>query len=174
MYIFIVGRRKMNFGFYGSDTEPTSVDLLASRDKGKRLNKGKEKASSSIIEKRARNSEVSANIYPKKIREKGLVRVQKAPAVKPPSTGDLSVIPKSSAITLAITLAKEPRDIGSSPHSQAKFPKGTRTGFCWREGLPSNFLDSAGVYIPGRSTIMKLGDERPSPSDLDEYKISIF
>jgi hypothetical protein len=170
MYIFIVGHRKMNFGFYGSDTEPTSVDLLASRDKGKRLDKEKGKASSSILEKRARNSEVSANIYPNKIREKGLVRVQKAPAVKPPSTGDLSVIPKSSATTLAT----EPRDIGSSPHNQAKFPKGTRTGFCWKEGLPSNFLDSAGVYIPGRSTIMKLGDERPSPSDLDEYKISIF
>jgi hypothetical protein len=41
MYVLILGCEKMNFGFDGSDTEPTSVDPLASKDKGKGLDKGK-------------------------------------------------------------------------------------------------------------------------------------
>jgi hypothetical protein len=108
------------------------------------------------------------NIRPKKIREKGPNQVHKSSTVKYPpgsSKGDLTVIPTS----LATASTKEPRKISSSPFSQVKFPKGTRTGFCWKEGLPANFPNSVRVYLPGRSTIMKSGDERPAPSDLGEY-----
>jgi hypothetical protein len=64
---------------------------------------------------------------------------------------------------------KEPYEIDSSPFNQVKFPKGTRTRFCWKEGLPANFSDSVGVYLPGRSAIMKLGDERTASSNMGEY-----
>jgi hypothetical protein len=167
--IFFVGRRKINFGFDGSNTELLSVDPLASKSGGKGLDKSKGKASSSLLEKRTRGTEAATDTRPKKIREKGLVQVQKSPTVKPPppisTKGDLTVIPTSSATTFV----KEPREIRSSPFSQAKFPKETRTGFCSKEGLPTNILDIVGVYLPGCSTIMKSEDKRPAPSDLGEY-----
>jgi hypothetical protein len=47
--------------------------------------------------------------------------------------------------------------------------KGTRTRFCWKEGLSANFPESVGVYLPGRSKVMKSGDERPDLGDLGEY-----
>jgi hypothetical protein len=64
---------------------------------------------------------------------------------------------------------KESHKIGSPPFNQAKFLEGTRTGFCWKEGLPTNFHDSVGVYLPGRASIMKSEDERPAPGDMGEY-----
>jgi hypothetical protein len=114
----------MNFGFDGSDTEPTSVDPLASKSEGKGLDKSKGKVSSSLLEKRTCNTEVAADTRPKKIQKKGPIQVQKSPLAS--TKGDLAVIPTSSAMTSA----KDPCEIGSSPFSQVKFPKGTRTEFC--------------------------------------------
>jgi hypothetical protein len=106
----------------------------------------------------------------KKIREKGPAQTQRAPIVKslPPASakGDLVVI---STSLVPSTSVKEPHKIGSPPFSQAKFPKGTRTRFCWKEGLPANFLDSVSVYLPGHASIMKSGDVRPALGDLSEY-----
>jgi hypothetical protein len=106
---------------------------------------------------------------PRKVWEKGPTQTQKAPIVRsPPSKivkGDLAVVPTSSAPT---TSMKEPCDIGSS-FSQFKFPKGSRTGFYWKKGLPANFPDSINVYLSGRSKVMKLGEESLTSDDLDEY-----
>jgi hypothetical protein len=126
LYVSFEGCGKMNFGFDRSDTEPTSVDPLASKSRGKRPDKGK--GPSSILEKRTRSSKATTDIRPKKIREKGLIQVHKFSTVKSPlgsSKGDLAVIPTS----LATASTKESREIGSSPFSQVKFPKVTRTRF---------------------------------------------
>jgi hypothetical protein len=117
----------MNFGFDGSDTEPTSVDYLASKSGGKGPDKRNSKGLSSVLEKRTRSSEAATDIRPKKM--KGPIQVHKSSTVKSPprsSKGDLAVIPTSSATAST----KEPHEIGSSPFSQVKFPNGTRTGFC--------------------------------------------
>jgi hypothetical protein len=106
----------MNFGFDGSNTEPTSVDPLASKREGKGSDKSKHKASSSLLEKRTRSTEAAMNTRPKKIREKGPTQVQKSPTVKSPtgsSKGDLAVILTSSVTTSV----KKPREISSSPFS---------------------------------------------------------
>jgi hypothetical protein len=156
----------MNFGFDGSNTEPMSVDPLASKSEGKGPDKGK--GPSFVLEKRTQSSEAVTNICPKKIKEKGPIQVHKSSIIKSPpgsSKRHLAVILTSSAIAST----KEPREIGSSPFSQVKFPKGTQTGFYWKEGLPTNFPDSVGVYLPGRSTIMKSRDERSTSSDLGKY-----
>jgi hypothetical protein len=68
--IFFVGRGKINFDFDGSDTEPSSVDLLA-RSRGKKLDKPNTKASSFLLEKRTHDNEAVVSDRPKKIREKG-------------------------------------------------------------------------------------------------------
>jgi hypothetical protein len=40
LYVSFEGCGKMNFGFDGSDTEPTSVDPLASKSRGKKARQG--------------------------------------------------------------------------------------------------------------------------------------
>jgi hypothetical protein len=164
--IFLVGHGKMNFGFDGSGTEPSSVDQLA-KSEGKKLDKGKARASSSLLKNSTRGAEATISNRPKKLQEKGPVQAQKALVDKSPPTsikGDL-VVSTSSTPSSSV---KESREIGS-PFSQAKFPKGTRTRFGWKEGLLANFPDSVGVYLPGHSTIMKSGNKRPAPGELGEY-----
>jgi hypothetical protein len=75
--ILFVGHGKMNFGFDESDTEPSTVDLLAKKSGGKNLDKPRTKASSSLLEKRTRTIEVAVDDRSKKIREKGPVWIQK-------------------------------------------------------------------------------------------------
>jgi hypothetical protein len=53
--IFFADRGKINFGFDGSDTKPSSVDPLASKSGRKGLDKSKGKAYSSLLEKRTRS-----------------------------------------------------------------------------------------------------------------------
>jgi hypothetical protein len=49
--IFLIGRGKINFGFDESDTEPSFVDPLT-KSEGKKLEKGKTRASSLLPEKK--------------------------------------------------------------------------------------------------------------------------
>jgi hypothetical protein len=70
--IFLVSRGKINFGFDGSDTEPSSVDPLA-KSEGKNLNKGKARASFSLLEKRTHGAEATISNRSKKLRDKGPV-----------------------------------------------------------------------------------------------------
>jgi hypothetical protein len=143
IYIFLVGRGKMNFGFDGSDIESSSVNPLAKSD-GKKLIKGKTRASSSLPEKRTRGAETTVSNRPKKTsgerssaNTEGSCR-QISSIIDERGFGDsTSSVPSSSA--------KEPHETGSPPFSQAKFLKGTRTRFCWKEGLPANFPDSVVV-----------------------------
>jgi hypothetical protein len=51
----------MNFGFDRSDTEPTSVDPLASKSGGKGSDKSKGKASSFLLEKRTRSTKAATD-----------------------------------------------------------------------------------------------------------------
>jgi hypothetical protein len=118
---------KKNFGFDGSDTEPSSVDPLA-KSEGKKLDKGNTRASSSLLKKRTCGAVATISNCLKKLREKDPVQAvlaQKALVAKSPPTsikGDL-IISTSSAPSSS---AKETREIGST-FNQAKFPKGTQT-----------------------------------------------
>jgi hypothetical protein len=118
---------KKNFGFDGSDTEPSSVDPLAISE-GKKLDKGNTRASSSLLKKRTCGAVATISNCLKKLREKDPVQAvlaQKALVAKSPPTSikeDL-IISTSSAPSSS---AKETREIGST-FNQAKFPKGTRT-----------------------------------------------
>jgi hypothetical protein len=90
----------MNFGFDGSDIEPTSIE----KSDGKSPNKlAKDKgSSSSIFEKRTRVSELAAKKRPKRVREKDPIVVVPSASI-PPAT---LVVPR---LTVRLSSPKDPR-----------------------------------------------------------------
>jgi hypothetical protein len=44
--------------------------------------------------------------------------------------------------------------------------KGQHTGICWMEGLPPKIPDSSGMFLPGRSTVLK---SKQRPAEFDHY-----